>query len=620
MKRLSSITRRDFLGGVSLPIVAGLAPSALMGCGKAEAGFYPPGLTGMRGSHAGSFETAHALAWDGETWPRPQTQTDSDYDLIVVGGGISGLAAAYFWKKRAGQDARILILDNHDDFGGHAKRNEFEVDGEKLIGYGGSQSLDGPSQWSETAKSFIRDIGVDLDKFYDYFDRDFYARRKMGRGVYLDKAHYGDDILIDEPYGLWADAPEKARAKAAIASIPWPENQREKFAELALERKDYLEGKSVSEKIDLLRRISYERFLLDHAGAGEEIAVLLRRSITGLWGVGWDALSALEGARIGMPGTAGLGLDGAIPLPYLDDDPYIFHFPDGNAGVARLIMRALRPDVMPGHNMEDEVAARAHYDRLDAADADVRVSLKSTVVKAENAGDGADVTYVKDGEAFRVRGKNVVLACYMHMLPYICPEMDAAQREAAHALVKIPLVYTNVALRNWKAFEKAGYSRLYSPQGFFESISLDFPVSMGGVEFSPSPDKPIVAHLQYVPTEPGLTEREQHHAGRAKLYQLSFEDFETAIVEQMTGMLGPYGFDAARDIAGITVNRWPHGYAYEYNELYDPWTWSPEYGPHVTARQRMGRMAVANSDSSALAYVQGAVDAADRAVNELLAL
>jgi spermidine dehydrogenase len=280
-------------------------------------------------------------------------------------------------------------------------------------------------------------------------------------------------------------------------------------------------------------------------------------------------------------------------------------------------MRALRPDVLPGGSMEDALAARARYNLLDEEDKDVRIRLNSTAVKAQNADDGVDVTYVKDGEAFRVRGKKAIYAGYLHMLPYIAPEMDAVQRAATEKLEKIPLVYTNVALRNWRAFEKAGYHRLYSPQGFFESISLDFPVSMGGVKFSRSSDEPVIAHLQHVPTEPGLPEREQHRAGRAKLYQMTFEDFETAIVEQMTGMLGAYGFDADRDIAGITVNRWPHGYAYEYNELYDPWVWSPDDGPHIAARKPLGRMAIANSDSSALAYVQGAIDAADRAVNEL---
>lgn len=619
MKRLSSITRRDFLGGVSLPVIAGFAPASLTGCGPKQAagGVYPPALTGMRGSHAGSFETAHALAWEGKRWPRPEALTDEEYDLIVVGGGISGLAAAHFWRKRKGA-GRILILDNHDDFGGHAKRNEFDVDGVRLIGYGGSQSLDGPHSWSKVAQDLVREVGVDVEKFYKYFDREFYGRYNMRSGVYLDKAHYDEDVLIDEPFSPWSEAPDEGRALAAIAAFPWPHHLRTKFAELALHPRDYLEGKSVAEKIDFLRRISYERFLIDHAGADEAIAAFLRRSITGLWGVGWDALSALEGARIGMPGMAGLGIEGAIPDPYDRDEPYIFHFPDGNASVARLLVRALRPDVLPGRTMEDAVKAQARYGLLDAERADTRIRLNATVVEAANAQGGVDVVYVKDGAAHRVRGKHAVYAGYLHMLPYVCPEMEAPQREAIESLEKIPLVYANVALRNWRAFDMAGYHRIYSPQALFESVALDFPVSMGGVKFSRTPDDPIIAHLQYVPAEPGLTEREQHRAGRAKLYRMTFEDFETAIVEQMTGMLGPFGFDAERDIAAITVNRWPHGYAYEYNELYDDWTWSPENGPHLIARRPVGRIAVANSDSSALAYVHGAIDAADRAVNELL--
>jgi len=620
MTRLSSISRRDFLGGVALPIVAGLAPSALIGCGRADAALYPPALTGMRGSHAGSFEIAHALAFEGKTWPRPQIRTDDDYDLVIVGGGISGLAAAYFQRQRADPNARILILDNHDDFGGHAKRNEFEVDGVKLIGYGGSQSLDAPRSWSPAAQKLIREIGADLAKFHDYFDQEFYARRNMRSGVYLGKDQYGADLLIDQPYALWSAAPDPAAAKAAIASLPWPSQERALFEELTLAPRDYLDGRSVAEKIALLRSTSYERFLRDHAGAGHDIACLLRRSITGLWGVGWDALSALEGARIGMPGTQALGVEAAIPDPYTNDEPYIFHFPDGNASIARLLLRAMRPDCLPGVSMEDALTSRARYDLLDDAAASVRVRLNATAVDIRNDGDGVDVTYVKNGKAARVRGRTAIYAGYLHMLPHIAPEMPAAQREAVEMLEKIPLVYANVALRNWRAFDKACYHRFYAPGSLFESVALDFPVSMGEIEFSASPDAPIIAHLQYVPTEPGLSEREQHRAGRARLYQMTFEDFETAIVDQLTGALGAYGFDAARDIAAITVNRWPHGYAYEYNELYDPWDWTESAGPHVAARAPLGRIAVANSDSSALAYVQGAIDAADRAVRDLAAL
>ena len=214
------------------------------------------------------------------------------------------------------------------------------------------------------------------------------------------------------------------------------------------------------------------------------------------------------------------------------------------------------------------------------------------------------------------------MAGYMAMIPYMVPEITDAQREAIRFFTKIPLVYVNVALRNWRAFEKAGYHRLYSPGGFYDGMMLDFPVSMGDYKFSKSPDDPIILHMQLVPTAPGqgLNEKDQHRAGRHKLYELSYDDFESAIVDELTGALGGHGFDAERDIAGITVNRWPHGYAYEYNELYDGPEWSPEAGPHLAAREPIGRISIANSDASAYAYVNGAFDAAIRAVDEQLAI
>ena len=183
---------------------------------------------------------------------------------------------------------------------------------------------------------------------------------------------------------------------------------------------------------------------------------------------------------------------------------------------------------------------------------------------------------------------------------------------------KIPLVYVNVALKNWRAFAAAGRHRLYSPGSFYDLAMLDFPVSIGDYRFSASPDEPILLHLHHIPIAPGegLDEKDQHRAGRRALYALSYDDFEDAIVGQLSGMLGPYGFDAERDIAAITVNRWPHGYAYEYNELFDGPDWSPENGPHLAARAKIGRISFANSDTSAYAYVNGAFDAAIRAVDE----
>jgi len=171
MDKRDNITRRDFLNGIALGVAAGGTLSPLEILAQQTGGRYPPALTGLRGNHPGSFEVSHQLAWTGERWPIPDRLTDDVYDLIVVGGGISGLSAAFFHQQRSGGSSRVLVLDNHDDFGGHAKRNEFTVDGQTLIGYGGSQSIDTPSGYSPAASRLLVDLGIDVQRFYDYFDR-----------------------------------------------------------------------------------------------------------------------------------------------------------------------------------------------------------------------------------------------------------------------------------------------------------------------------------------------------------------------------------------------------------------------------------------------------------------
>ncbi len=623
MARLrSQISRRDFLGGVALSTAVGaLSPLSAVSISRSAAP-YPPGLSGLRGSHQGSFEVAHALAWEGRRWARPQIQTDSLYDLVVVGAGLSGLAAAHLFRERAGPKARVLILDNHDDFGGHAKRNEFDVDGKKLIGYGGSQSIDGPSSYSAQSKQMLQSLGVDVAKFYEYFDEDFYARRNMRAGIYLDKKTYGADALAEMPIPHWGENPSRKTVNRSLKALPLSAETKAALKTMVLKDDDYLKGKTLAEKISLLRSISYEDFLRNHTPATEEFVVLLRRSPLGLWGCGWDVLSALEATRWGMPGTAGLGVAESIENSHDFEEPYIFHFPDGNASLARLLVRKLMPEAIGGSTMEDIVLAPTDYSRLDRDGAPARIRLGATVVDLRHSptGKSVDVVYVKDGVVRRVRGRSAIMAGYMAMAPHVCAEMPDAQKEAVRSFTKIPLVYINVALRNWRAFEKAGFHRLYAPSSFCDLAALDFPVSIGDYKFSASPDEPILLHLHHIPIAPGLglNEKDQHRAGRQSLYALAYDDFESAIVDQLIGAMAPFGFDAERDIAGMTVNRWPHGYAYEYNELFDGPERSPTNGPHIAARAKIGRISIANSDSSAYAYVNGAFDAAARAVDEQL--
>jgi len=527
------------------------------------------------------------------------------------------------FRQQAGPRARILVLDNHDDFGGHAKRNEYSVDGKTIIGYGGSQSIDTPSSYSKASAALLRDIGIDTEPFYEYFDREYFSSRGLTRGVYFSEEQYGRDTVNPDALrsydGSRADDPAKV-----IRDYPISDAARQNFIELLTDPRDYLPGMENDEKIALMRQISYSDYMREYVGAHEEVIAFCRDRLRGLWGFGLDALSALEGARFDMPGTEHLDYSDPPTARAKLDEPYIFHFPDGNASIARALVRQLVPNAVPGEiSMEGLVAARVDYEQLDRRSNATRIRLNSTAIDARHV-DGrqaVDVTYVRGESTYRVRGRHVILACYNHMVPHLCPDLPKIQADAIQVAEKIPLAYINIVLRNSKAFEDLGYHAFYVPQTeLMHSFGLDFPVSMGDYRFARTSEDPIVVHGSYAATAPdqGLTERQQHVVGRQRMYEMTYQDFETRIISQMSGALGGGGFDAERDIAAITVNRWPHGYAYEYNELYDPPEWTQKNGPHRIGAAQVERISIANSDAEAFAYVNGAIDAAHRAVNEQL--
>jgi spermidine dehydrogenase len=621
-----NITRRDFLNGVALSLAAGtsLSPLELLAQGRVAAPFYPPALTGLRGSHLGSFEIAHAVAMAGAKFAYPGEQTDSTYDLVVVGGGISGLAAAHLYRDQAGSDKKILVLDNHDDFGGHATRNEFSVGNARLIGYGGSQAIEAPSLYSRQAAQLLKDLGIDTSRFYDYFDANFFKNHGLGPAIYFSQEAYGKDRTLPNAMEERTRGLDSADLEKAIAQYPLSDDSKASLSALLQGNQDHLAGMAQREKTDLLRRISYSDFLRTHVGVTEETVTLIRDTIKGYWGIGWDALSALEAYRLEQPGTWGLGLDEELDEKWGSDEPYIFHFPDGNAGIARALVRGLIPDAVPGSTMEDLVTARVDYGLLDRPSGSTRIRLQATAVNVQHTPDQSqvDVTYIREGKPQRVRGRHVILACYNNVIPHIVPEISPEQREAIAYATKIPLVYVSIAVRNWRAFANLGYHSIYVPKSsLMHSFGLDFPISMGDYAFTAGPDEATVLHGNFVPTEPdqGLNQQQQNRLGQKRLYEMSFDDYETQILRQLDGALASGGFDVERDIAALTVNRWPHGYAYEYNDLYDSVEFGRDFGPHVQGRAQIGRISIANSDAEATAYVDGAIDAAVRAVQEQLA-
>jgi spermidine dehydrogenase len=304
------------------------------------------------------------------------------------------------------------------------------------------------------------------------------------------------------------------------------------------------------------------------------------------------------------------------------EEPYIFHFPDGNASVARLLVRALIPAAMPGRSMDDVVMARADYAKLDVDGAAVRLRLNSTVVHVQQSEVGGaaasvEVAFMRGKKLQSVHARNCVLACYNGMIPYICPELPHKQKEALSYLVKTPLVYTHVALRNWTSFAKLGVHHIVAPGGYHTYTALDFPVSIGEYAFPSKPEEPMVLFMLRTPCKPGLPMRDQFRVGRMELMDTAFSKFERNVRDQLGRMLGGAGFDPARDIEGITLNRWAHGYAYTPNSLFDP-DWKEEEKPWVIGRAKFGRIAIANSDAGASAYTDVAIDQAWRAVGEIL--
>ena len=624
------ITRRDFLNGVSIAVGTSLLaanPLWVEAFGipqspfapEKDPSYYPPAKTGMRGSHDGSWEVAHALR-DGKEWPESAADPDT-YDLIVVGAGISGLAAAYFYRKAAGANARILLLDNHDDFGGHAKRNEFQAGKRLLLGYGGTQSIEAPAHYSKEAIGLLKELGIDVQRFYKYYDQKLYDSMKLGEATFFDKETFGVDRLVPEA-GLHYFGPTFTAETAA--QLPIAEAAQHDILRLQETKIDYLPGITLEQKRSTLIKTSYKDFLLNYVKVHPDVVKVFQTAPHDLYGVGIDAVSAYDCARYGYPGFKGISL----PKRHREDDqeeeePYIFHFPDGNASIARMLVRSLVPGVLSGNTMEDIVTARANYARLDDPDSRIRIRLNSTAVRAKHVGDPAttkevEVTYVRGGQAHRVRAGQCVLACYNMIIPYLCPEMSGKQKEALAYCVKIPLVYTNVQISNWKSFQKLGINGVYSPAAYFSNVTLDFPVSMGDYQFPSAPDESCLLHLLRTPCKPGLACKDQYRAGRYELLGTSFETFERNIRDQLGRMFSAGGFDPARDIQAITVNRWPHGYAYEYNSLFEPIDRPASERPCVIGRQPFGRIHIANSDADGHAYTNIAIDQGHRAVAEIV--
>ncbi|WP_420994223.1 FAD-dependent oxidoreductase [Cupriavidus sp. 30B13] len=616
-----TITRRDFLNGAALTIAAGLAPASLLQAAERGAGAaYPPALTGLRGNHAGTYTLAHSLAREGARYPGVMAR--EVFDLVVVGGGISGLAAAWFYQRRFGAGKRILILDNHDDFGGHAKRNEFTVRGQKLVTYGGSADMPAAALDSRAVATLLAGLGVDT-KRPPPAAPDPYRALGMGRAVFFDAEHFGrDQLLAGDPFADLIDArnaenarnaggapPSPDAFRAFLDKAPLPPQDRAALARLAEGDTDYLPGLGEAERLAYLKRTPYATFLRDKAGLGLAGQRFFRSRGNDAYALDADGISVSDALAIGLPGGKNMPPPGRNPR--LGKSPgSALWFPDGNATLARLLVQNLVPGVAKGAGADAIGAAAFDYSRLDTEDAKVKVRLNSTAIAIEPDQRITRVTYGWSGNLHRVEAAHVVLAGYNMMIPFIMPGLPGPQKQALRADVKAPVVYSKVALDNWQAFAALKARRIHAPAMAYTDLWLETPAGA-------RPADPVVLHMLYVPTVPdsGMPARDRFRAGRAFLLGTPFSTLEAGIRGQLDRMLAGGGFASGEVIRGITVNRWAHGYSYMPNSLYDE-----EAAAQATlerARAAAGNVVIANCDSAGSPSLTAAIEQASRAVGEL---
>jgi spermidine dehydrogenase len=610
---MSEITRRDFINGTLMAAGSSMLPlegSAQAAMAALDPSYYPPARTGLRGSHPGSNDHAHSRAWSGRSDWGPTTKLQETYDLVVVGGGISGLSAAYFFQQKHGTDKKVLILDNHDDFGGHAKRNEHTIDGNTRISYGGSQTLTDPRGANEIVLDLLEDIGVDIKRFETAYDIEFFKRNNLGGVTYFNKEVFGEDKVIRHPCCNYPNYVEgvlgaKISNEEAARQAPLSDRGKEQLLRVLNGGLHTLDVPN-DELRDYVRSHSYFDYLKNTLGVDDPEVLRMARNSGLDWGSsGTELMSIAAAQRCGAMGFAPKAV-------YDEDNPYIHHFPDGNAGIARALVNKLIPNVAKGDTAEELVLAKFNYAELDKSGNDARIRLNSTVVDVEHGGDPGNssdvfVNYINDNKSYQVKAKSIVMACYNMIIPHIVSGLPDEQAAALRLQGKSPLQYTTVGLKNWRAMKELEIGVAMSPGNMHQAVLMDFPVSMGGYEFAKTPDEPCVIQMIHCPYGTvGAPHLEQVREARFTMLALQFDDYEKEIRSHLGGMLTKDLFDFDRDVASISVNRWAHGYS----------NGGPGDSTRI-GRQPFGRITIANSDSAPGADAKTAMMMAHRAVNEL---
>ena len=525
------IARRDFIQatvltslGLMLPTSCFISPIE----NELPIDFYPPAETGMRGSHDGSYETAHALAREGIQFGNA-IDSGEYYDLVVVGAGISGLTAAYEYRKKFGVESKILVLDNHDDFGGHAKRNEFNQSSSTRLSWAGTMNLEYTS-FSKSVLDFLTELGIDVNALHKKLEFN-YGNDKPA--IWFDEATYGKNILIPG-FSVYS------RNDGLLDQIDkFPLSQQGIIALKAFYAQDdnVLEGLSEKEIEEVLYKTSYTDFLEQYCELPKEVIEIFIKSTDGYWGVQPHSLSVAEALSAWLPGSHRLG-ESASKVVGNEESEEVAMFPDGNATIARLLVCSLIPDIFPGANAKTIAMAKFDYSRLDSSNNSINIRLSSTVVNVKNEDNKVAVSYVRNGKTMSIRSNHCVLACNHSIIPHICPELPSFQKKAQQYQVKHPMLVTNVLVRNSKALDKLGISGAYCPGRMHAKVFMTKGVNTAGYQPDYEKDEavPLMFWGMMEPPVRDVHIHDQLRGARTMLLQKKFDDFEREVRAVLDGL------------------------------------------------------------------------------------
>jgi len=618
----SQITRRDFLGSTLLAsgaaLLSGSTPMEMLPAGEDWTGYGGVGeYSSSNGNTLEVLQAGHKMrdrAYD----PAAVDAIDTRelHDCVVVGGGISGLAAALFFQRDAGPTATCLILENHPIFGGEAKQNEFVVDGTRLVAHQGSAIYLVPYPHSFIAR-FYDSIGLHTPRLsYQQWagQPDMAISRTPYESAGLSHGQYGFwfGAKFGRKQGMWLiDPVGKQMHGAPVSDAARTELQRFfSGSPVAKFEPPKYEGDEISRRLDSM---SIEQHLIERYGLSvETIRTFLSPVEGGGSGLGPDALSAF--------------CDYAADLLHPYDDgsgDAVQMFPGGNTTIARLLVKALIPSAIAGPGTVEGVSRNTvNFPALDCSGARNRVRLSATVISVRHDGDPAksellSITYAKDGRVYRIKARSAVMAGGSWTTKHVVADLPTEYRAAYAQFFRSPCLMANVALRNWRFFHKMGITGCRWFEGIGNYVDVRRQGLVGIDNATLTPDSPIVLTLKVLYSYPGLPTEEQGHRGRAEMLGTSFRDYEHQIRDQFTAMFGAAGFDAKRDIAGIVLNRWGHAYVNPQPGFFFGKDGKP--APREILRSApFGRIAFANTDLAGAMDHRFSILEARRAVGQLV--